>query len=183
MEYNYNSVHRNFMYMINDKPTKVNGVDRWAMLQIDCNTYETISVLDDGGNSAMVEFLLTYMKETSPDDYLGYICGAMVGVSVGVWSMSAASLLTDDYEEIVEIAAAYAGYTLEKVKQFFDLWGASKDLAALAGGQGNASGGPFSGEGKINGDGSGELKVSLTTGGPAAGFEAGLEYYFKSLGK
>lgn len=162
--------------------------ERWAMLEIDCKTYETISVLDDGGNSSMCEFLLTYMKGPEPGDYLSYICGAMMGVSTGVWSMSAASLITSDYEEAIQLAAMYAGYANEKVKQFFELWGASKDLAGLAGGSGGGSKGMFGAEGKLGSTGlsndpfggSNELKFGLSLG-PAAGFEKGLEYYFSML--
>jgi len=182
MEANYN-IHRNFMYIMNDMPTLIDGRERWAMLQIDCNSFQTIAVMDDGSNGGFAEFLITYAKASDPGDYLGYTCGVMVGAITGVGAMCAAALITSDYEETIALAQAYAGKVLEDVKTFFSLHGATTDAIKLSGGEGNSGDllGPFKAEGKL-GDtpGDSELKFGLDLG-PVAGFEKGLNYYFSKI--
>lgn len=86
-----------------DKPARIDGQDRWAWLEIDPVTYETISVFDTGEHAGMASYLLTLAKENAGD--VGqYIVGALIGVEVSVWAVAAMSLELDDYDEILEAA-------------------------------------------------------------------------------
>jgi len=108
------------MYMIADQPTKLGGQNRWAMLEIDCRTFETISVLDTGGNNGFVEYLLMNHMGVDPvSTYLGYGAGFMMGASTGLGAMCAASLIESDYDKVVALAKAYAGEANEGVKNYF----------------------------------------------------------------
>ena len=62
----------------------------------------------------------------------------MVGVDVGLWSMGAATLVSDDYDEAVELAAAYAIEVSESVHKFFEMVDAVKTLQGLTQGKGTA---------------------------------------------
>jgi hypothetical protein len=85
--------------IITDKPVLYKGEERWAWLEIDPQTYETISVFDTGEHAGMAEY--TFALSPSPEDAGKYIVGAFIGVDVGVWAMCSSSLKLDDYKQII----------------------------------------------------------------------------------
>ncbi|XID92897.1 VWA domain-containing protein [Paenibacillaceae bacterium WGS1546] len=94
--------------LIPNRPTSIRGESRWAWLEIDPDTYETISVTDTGEHGGFAEYLMS-LEPASPtgDDYLAFMAGAFIGVSSSVWNVSSFSLMLDDYEQIIKAAKAY----------------------------------------------------------------------------
>ncbi|MFS0724754.1 VWA domain-containing protein [Paenibacillus sp. 1P07SE] len=95
-------------FLVPDQPSLIGGESRWAWLEIDPVTYETISVLDTGEHGGFAEYLMQ-MEKVSPvgDDYLAFMAGAFIGVSSAVWSVGAYALELDDYEQIINAAKMY----------------------------------------------------------------------------
>lgn len=114
--------------LIPNRPTIVHGESRWAWLEIDPATYETISVTDTGEHGSFAEYLMS-MEPFSPtgDDYLAFMAGSFIGVSTSVWSVSSFALKLDDYEEIIKAAKAYTYGLGEVLSGMMD----RKDLAKL----------------------------------------------------
>ena len=85
-------------------PAVINDTARWGWLEVDPKTYTIVSRLDNGAAGAMVESIIgnLYQQATS------YLVGAMVGIDVSLWSVSAYSLQLEDYDEICEKAYAFA---------------------------------------------------------------------------
>lgn len=94
--------------LIPNRPTRLRGESRWAWLEIDPHTYETISVTDTGEHGSFAEYLMS-MEPVSPtgDDYLAFMAGSFIGVSTSVWSVSSFALKLDNYEEIINAAKMY----------------------------------------------------------------------------
>lgn len=94
--------------LIPNRPTSIHGESRWAWLEIDPDTYETISVTDTGEHGSFAEYLMS-LEPVSPtgDDYMAFMAGAFIGVSSSVWSVSSFALKLDDYEQIIKAAKAY----------------------------------------------------------------------------
>jgi hypothetical protein len=86
------------------KPAVINDTARWGWLEIDPKTYRVVSRLDNGAAGAMVESIIgnLYQQATS------YLVGALVGIDVSLWSVSAYSLQLEDYDEICKKAYAFA---------------------------------------------------------------------------
>ncbi|QTH43478.1 VWA domain-containing protein [Cohnella sp. LGH] len=114
--------------LIPNRPTSIQGENRWAWLEIDPDTYETISVTDTGEHGSFAEYLMA-LEPVSPtgDDYMAFMAGAFIGVSSSVWSVSSFSLMLDDYEQILKAAKAYT-YGLGEVLSGFM---SNKDLPKL----------------------------------------------------
>lgn len=94
--------------LIPTQPTAIHGEKRWAWLEIDPATYETIAVTDTGEHGSFAEYLIG-LERVSPtgDDYLAFMAGAFIGVSSSVWSVASYSLELDDYEEIIKAAKLF----------------------------------------------------------------------------
>ena len=94
--------------LIPNRPSSINGESRWAWLEIDPDTYETISVTDTGEHGGFAEYLMS-MERVSPtgEDYQVFMTGAFLGVTTSVWSVSSFALMLDDYEQILKAAKAY----------------------------------------------------------------------------
>jgi hypothetical protein len=86
------------------QPAIIGGKPRWAWLEVNPDTYETIAVLDTGERGAMVERVFGDLWK----DGLDYITGGLVGVSSSIWSVSAFSLVMDDYNKILAAAKKFA---------------------------------------------------------------------------
>lgn len=86
------------------QPAIIGGKPRWAWLEVNPGTYETIAVLDTGERGAMVERVFSDLWK----DGLDYITGGLVGVSSSIWSVSAFSLVMDDYNKILAAAKKFA---------------------------------------------------------------------------
>lgn len=101
--------------LIPNRPTIIHGESRWAWLEFDPETYETISVTDTGEHGSFAEYLMA-LEPASPtgDDYMAFMAGAFIGVSSSVWSVSSFALELDDYEQIIKAAKAYT-YALGEV--------------------------------------------------------------------
>lgn len=114
--------------LIPNRPADFRGEKRWAWLEIDPVTYETISVTDTGEHGGFAEFLIS-MEPVSPtgDDYLAFMAGAFIGVSTSVWSVSSFALMLDDYEAIIRAAKAYTYGLGEVLSGMMD----NKDLPKL----------------------------------------------------
>ncbi|MDF2674614.1 MAG: Mg-chelatase subunit ChlD, partial [Clostridiales bacterium] len=167
------------MFIIPDKPTVIDGEERWVWLEIDPNTYETISVLDTGEHGGMAEYVVNMMP--SMEECRDYIAGAFVGITTSVWAVSAFSLELDDYNEILKNAAAlvdaiagYLGFVMQGV-DFAKNPSISKTVFEL-------SEGPCKFEMKVNS----KLKLSGETGHNfdfVSGFKEGAAFYFKNAKK
>ena len=86
------------------QPAIINNQPRWAWLEVNPDTYETMAVLDTGDRGAMVERVFSDLWK----DGLDYITGGLVGISSSVWSVSAFSLIMSDYKEILKAAKQFA---------------------------------------------------------------------------
>jgi len=114
--------------LIPNRPTDIRGERRWAWLEIDPVTFETISVTDTGEHGSFADYLIA-MEPVSPtgDDYLAFMAGSFIGVSTSVWSVSSFALKLDDYEDIIKAAKAYTYGLGEVLSGMMD----NKDLAKL----------------------------------------------------
>jgi len=114
--------------LIPNRPTVINGEQRWAWLEMDPDTYETISVTDTGEHGSFAEYLMS-MEPVSPtgDDYLAFMAGSFIGVSTSVWSVGAFALELDNYEEILKAAKMYTYGLGEVLSGMMD----NKDLVKL----------------------------------------------------
>ena len=101
-----------------DRPSDYDGQKRWAWLEINPQTYETISVFDTGEHAGMASYAMSLLP--SRDDFGQYIVGAMLGADVAVWSVCSSSLKLSDYKEILADAKATAGAIGEQVSKFMD---------------------------------------------------------------
>lgn len=168
------------MFLIPDMPSKIDGQDRWAWLEFHCETYETIAVLDTGEKGGFAEYLIV-MEFKSPEgkDYLEYTIGAMVGVDVGLWSMCGATLVTESYEEAIELAKSYAGVVSDGVHKFFDLKGSVDNFKNIGKIKGSAKKGDFKIGGELDHQNK-KLKLEPEADflGFVNGFDDGLKFYF-----
>ena len=114
--------------LIPNRPTNIRGESRWAWLEIDPDTYETISVTDTGEHGSFAEYLMA-LEPVSPtgDDYMAFMAGAFIGISSSVWNVSSFSLMLDDYEQIIKAAKAYTLGLGEVLSGFMS----NKDLPKL----------------------------------------------------
>ena len=85
-------------------PAIIDGKPRWGWLEIDPKTYTVVSRLDNGAAGAMTEHIIGNLFEQATS----YLVGALVGIDVCLWSVSAFSLQMEDYEQICKSAKAFA---------------------------------------------------------------------------
>lgn len=90
--------------MIMEKPATINGQTRWAWIEIDPKTYETIGVTDTLSHGAMAERSITGAVK----DIGQYFVGQFIGTTSAMWSVAAFSLIEDDYDVILENARKFA---------------------------------------------------------------------------
>jgi len=124
------------MILTLDKPVDYEGEKRWAWLEVNPNTYETISVMDTGEHFG-VEYIELIKKVV--DDGGKFIVGAFMGLEVSVWSIADFSLELSNYQDILDAASEltagigeYLDYVMTGVgdpKGF--LAGLAKDAAGL----------------------------------------------------
>lgn len=90
--------------IIPDQPVEINGLKRWAWLEVDPENYFTIAVIDTGEHGAMMEKILSdLIKDTTK-----YMMGAMLGVDIAIWSGAGMTLALSDYDEILAEAEELA---------------------------------------------------------------------------
>jgi Mg-chelatase subunit ChlD len=181
------------MFMVPDLPSEIDGQSRWAWLEVDAKTYETIAVLDTGEHGGFAEYtLLDVLKTPSGSAYVEFAVGAMVGVDVALWSECSAHLVTSDYKEAIKLAANYASSVSEYVHNFFDMMDAAKSAKELspsgmgwkmktADSPGSMIPGSAGGDAWMNrppGKRYLQLQVDLPIPSIVDGFDAGLQFYF-----
>ncbi len=164
------------------QPAIINKQPRWAWLEVNPDTYETMAVLDTGDRGAMVERVFSDLWK----DGLDYITGGLVGISSSVWSVSAFSLIMSDYQEILKAAKKFA-------LGLADNFSASVKIGDF---EFKAKPGDSSVSGEYTGKGSGALKdykkgkemfdkindPKIDLGGFEGGFKDGVNYYFSRAG-
>jgi Mg-chelatase subunit ChlD len=90
--------------LIPDKPSKIGGITRWAWIEINPETYETIGVMDSLEKGAMVESVIVDTVKSAGQ----YAVGNFVGVNSSIWAVAGVSLKEDDYKTILKEAKAIA---------------------------------------------------------------------------
>jgi hypothetical protein len=110
-----------------DKPTTIDGAERWAWLEVNEETFETIAVIDTGEQGGFAEYLMA-LEPVVPngEDLREFTVGAFMGIDTSIWSMASFSLELDDPEEILEAAKAYTYQLCEYVDQFMNGVGLGK---------------------------------------------------------
>lgn len=94
----------NKMVIIQSAPSIIDGKERWAWLEIDRGTYETIAVLDTFEHGAMS----SNATLNSTLEKGQYIIGAFKGIETSVWAVASMSLELTSYEAILENAKSFA---------------------------------------------------------------------------
>ncbi|WP_274361676.1 vWA domain-containing protein [Paenibacillus thermotolerans] len=171
--------------IIPTKPTTMGGEERWAWLEIDPATYETIAVMDTGERGGFAEYLMA-LEPLTPigEDYQTFMAGSFIGVSTSVWSVSSFSLMLSDYDKIIEAAKKFTyglGMVLDGMMNDKDLYGKGEvELGAFKLKLKEAN---FDNWAQIFED----VKTGKTVGGNFItfkdGFKAGAAYYFKQAEK
>lgn len=165
-----------------DRPAVVDGRPRWAWLEVDPDSYQTIAVLDTGERGGMVERVFSDLWKQGLD----YVTGGLVGISSSIWSVSAFSLVLDDYKEIMKEAKKFALGLADNFSasvkvgdfQFKGKVGSSEIETSYTGTGAGAVGAAKSAKGwydKIK-----EPKIDL--GGFEGGFKDGVNFYFSQAG-
>ena len=144
--------------LIPSNPAIIDGRERWAWLEINPKTYNTIAVLDTGERGAMIEHILGNWQQEGTN----FIVGALIGVDAAIWSMSSFSLALDDYDEIKKEAQEFAK-SLSKNFSNIGSTGPSKDF------------GPVTGSFDVP---TGKAGVSRKALGYGEGFSAGVDLFF-----
>lgn len=154
-------------FIVPEKPSIIDGKERWAWFRIDPVTYHTKAVLDTGENGSMVEFSLGEWKK----DAAYFFFGAFSGIDASVWSVCSFSMFITDYEEMKT-----------KAKQF--AMGISEGFN-YENGPVNYSVGSIVGFSKsfnnIQIGFNGKLEVTPDVLGFSNGYKAGVEYYFRNM--
>jgi hypothetical protein len=172
-------------WLIPDKPTRIYGENRWAWLEIDPGTYETIAMTDTGEHGSFADYVMA-LEPVAPtkDSYLQFMVGGLIGIDTSIWSVSAFSLETSDYQEVLRKAQIYTdaiGKVLDGALKFSDLQKLAKSLLRVK--VGSASIGFTSStestlfEWVIHGHLSVKYKPEFLSF--KKGFKAGSAYYFK----
>ncbi|MCX7774004.1 MAG: hypothetical protein N2376_12920, partial [Clostridia bacterium] len=93
------------VFFMPNQPANINGQNRWAWLEIDPETFETISVLDTGEHGGAAEYFIENLSPNG-EDYREFTVGAFIGIDVSVWSVASFTLELEDPEQIMEAAKA-----------------------------------------------------------------------------
>ncbi|MDD3312120.1 hypothetical protein [Pseudodesulfovibrio sp.] len=164
------------------QPAIIDGRPRWSWLEVNPETYETIAVLDTGARGSMVERVFSDLWR----DGLDYITGGLVGVSSSIWSVSAFSLVLDDYKQILAEAKKFAlgladNFTASVKVGDFEFKGKVGGSTIETGYSGSGAGAVNAAKtakgawGKLN-----DPKIDL--GGFEGGFKDGVNAYFAAAG-
>lgn len=163
-------------------PAVINGRYRWAWLEVNPYTYETITVLDTGDRGSMIERVFSDLWR----DGLDYITGGLVGVSSSIWSVSAFSLIMDDYDKMMAAAKKFAlglteNFSASMKVGDFEIKGTigSKDAQGGYSGKGSDSL-KAAADAKKRWDQINDPKIDL--GGFEGGFKDGVNFYFSGSG-
>ncbi len=119
------AVRKNQKHLLfQSKPTQISGTGRFAWLELDPNTYEVISVFDNGYHGAEYFINTGFLKEGT----LEFIKGTWLGINVSVWTVSFMNLKTQDVARIVLEGKIFALMVGEALAKFSDNWDAVKTI-------------------------------------------------------
>ena len=154
--------------LIQSKATIINGEKRWAWLEINPETYETIGYIDTGERGSFVE--QSIMEGAKNAAY--FAVGAFKGVETSIWSVSGFSLQLDNYDDIKEAAKNFAlglsgNFSVEDGAFSMGVGGTPQISQTI---------GPIN----ISFDKSG-AGISEDILGFVNGYKAGVEYYFNNI--
>lgn len=139
----------------------INGVNRFAWLEMNPQTYKTIAVLDDLTKGSAVETTIIDIVKNS----VQYAVGGFKGVETSIWSVAAFSLEESDYDVILKKAKAFA---LSISKQF------STSIGSVGGSIGGSQDvGPVTFSAGTGGVGASQNVLGFTQG-----FVEGINFYF-----
>ena len=72
------------MILFPSNPAIVDGTLRWAWLEVDPDTFKTITVIDTGDHGSMTEKAMTDFRK----DAMSYLGGGMMGAGMSIWGIS-----------------------------------------------------------------------------------------------
>jgi hypothetical protein len=157
------------MVLIPNKPSTILGRDRWAWIEINPDTYETIGVLDTFEHGGMVSSVIVDLVRSSGQ----FALGGYVGITSSVWAVAGFSLEEDDYETILKEAQSF---TLGLLDNFGVSYG---PIGLSVGGTPKIS----QQFGPVEASFDGSFGLSQNILGFTQGFEAGVKYYFEAAGR
>ncbi len=166
-----------------DRPVEFDGQKRWAWLEINPQTYETISVFDTGEHMSAEyrEMLRTMMEDGGK-----FVAGAFMGIEVSIWAVGAFSLELSNYKDIMAAAEQYSleiGKYLDAVMKGYgaarDLEFTFNDVVGLATGKEIDEGLPATVECKVNVLEGYEQKFKQKIFGFKEGYDNAVKVYFK----
>jgi len=140
-------------------------------LEIDPETYETISVIDTGEHAGMASYAMSLLP--SQDDYGQFIVGALIGVDVAVWAVCSSALKLSDYKEILADAKATALAMADNLDLVMKGYGAARDQKLSL----DKGMGPIKIFGELSKDGF-KAGIGQNFIGFSDGFKAGVNLYF-----
>lgn len=158
----------NKIILFPSNPAVINDKPRWAWLEFDQTTFQTVAVIDTGENGALVQKLIGDLYAQSAS----YLVGALVGVDASLWAVAAYSLEMDDYKEILKAAKKF-------VKGLGDNFGVGVKAGPISAGVG-VGGTPSVSVGRGVQFGLSPSGISKTNNilGFGNGYKAGVDYYF-----
>lgn len=143
-----------------DKPTEFGGEKRWMWLEVNPQTYETISVSDTGEHMG-AGYIQTLMRAIIQGG-AKFMAGTFFGVETAIWSVASYSLMYGEYENVLkaaEITTKQIGEHVAKIEAVYsDPLGTVKDLIKEESGLNDLN------SGKVGG-----FDVSLDEGGLKVG--------------
>ncbi|MBI9012709.1 MAG: VWA domain-containing protein [Clostridiales bacterium] len=139
----------------------IDGVRRYAWLEMNPQTYRTIAVLDDFSKGSAVETTIIDIVKNSAQ----YAVGGFKGVETSIWSVAAFSLEESDYDVILKKAKAFA-------------LSISKRFSTSIGGVGGSIGGSKDVGPVTFSAGTSGVGVSQNVLGFTQGFVEGINFYF-----
>lgn len=142
-------------------PVMIDGVNRFAWLEMNPQTYRTLAVLDDFTKGSAVETTIIDIVKNSAQ----YAVGGFKGVETSIWSVAAFSLEESDYDIILKKAKAFA-------------LSISKQLSTSIGGVGGSVGGSQDVGPVTFSAGTGGVSASQNVLGFTQGFVDGINFYF-----
>ncbi|MBE0450641.1 MAG: VWA domain-containing protein [Clostridia bacterium] len=152
------------MILIPSAPSIIGGEKRWAWIEMDPETYETIGVLDTFERGGMVSSVIVDSVRAAGQ----YVVGGFVGINTSIWSVAGFSLKEDDYATIMKEAQAFA----LGLKDSFGF--SAGPVGASIGGKINIS----QQFGPVEASFDGSFNLSQNVLGFTQGYEDGVNYYF-----
>ena len=106
----------NIAFIIPTAAGTVDGAAQWAWLELDTQTFDLVSMFDNGERSGMVSYVLG-MK---PKNAAEFADGALVGIACSDVAIATYSLSLSNYQDIQRCAAGLAIFVYKVIKLFQD---------------------------------------------------------------